>query len=32
MKNKFIKSTFILIVGGILTKLFSFIIKYILLE
>ena len=27
MKNKFIKSTFILIVGGILTKLFSFIIK-----
>ncbi len=27
MKNKFIKSTIILIVGGILTKLFSFVIK-----
>ncbi len=27
MKNKFIKSTLILIIGGILTKLFSFIIK-----
>ncbi len=27
MKNKFIKSTVILIIGGILTKLFSFIIR-----
>ena len=27
MKNKFIKSTLILIIGGVLTKIFSFIIK-----